>query len=307
MVNTGINILKIIAAFCVVLLHFGDGRVKFSEVWCFSVPCFVFLSFFLTGKLFNPIDKAKLILRLKRLLLPYWFWGCIYFGLYSIFNKNFDGNKLFLQLLFGHTVCPPLYFLFILIVCTLIIWGSVLVFNKKKNLFLALLAMLCILLQYSGMNSLIWNRFGIEISCPFGRLIELYPVAYLGFFFSLLILERKKLVLLSALFLGIYFLLRIYYPVGGFGYSGAVTFGSTSICLLMIGLPFDWLEKRCGKFLSWISRAMMGVYLVHLIVGKGVQLVIPEKGLLLASITFLVSACLTLILLQFKWSSKVVR
>ena len=113
--NIGIALLKIAACFGVVWLHFG-ANCQFAVV---SVPLFMILSVYLSARKLG--DRGGLIKRLARLYLPFAAWGIIYFTLGTILERRIDFANLILQLTIGVPACPPLYFIFLLIVSTLIL------------------------------------------------------------------------------------------------------------------------------------------------------------------------------------------
>ena len=108
--NSGIDVLKVLACFGVVLLHFGHD-VKVATL---SVPIFMFVSTYLCARLFTEGTWRELFIRLRRLYVPFVVWGVSYWLMFCLFNRSFDIVVLIKQLAIGAPACPVLYFLFLL-------------------------------------------------------------------------------------------------------------------------------------------------------------------------------------------------
>lgn len=73
--NYGIALLKILCSFLVIMCHFEYSEENLQYIKTLAVPCFMMISFYLQGfKLFEG-DRGYCIKRLKRQIIPFWFWG----------------------------------------------------------------------------------------------------------------------------------------------------------------------------------------------------------------------------------------
>lgn len=134
----GIDLLRCIAIYAVVVLHSDESFVVNSPVWSiilqfcsFAVPFFLATSFYLaTDRLYAFGGNYNLTARLQRLLIPYAVWSVIYI-LYKVLKYlvagEFDNLKdLFadpVAIIFFGGAAFHLYFLPLLISGTLLIKG----------------------------------------------------------------------------------------------------------------------------------------------------------------------------------------
>lgn len=271
--NCGIALCKIAACFGVVLLHFG-ADCRFAVV---SVPLFMILSVCLSAR--KLADRGGLIKRLARLYLPFAAWGIIYSALVTILERRVDLGDLIMQLTIGVPACPPLYFIFVLIASTLILQGVELV--RGGGVILMVLFVLCFILQYTGVNYAMCSRLPFHPSMAVGRFAELFPMAVMGCLMWKL-REHKRLMSITlgvaAFLLAAIQLSRLNLSAPGFGYSGLSLFLET---LLISGLAIlaegVSMPNACEGSLKIFSGFTAGVYYIHLLVGKALELVIGRN------------------------------
>ena len=158
----GIDLIRGIAAFGVVLLHSGDatwgdissGALQLRTIFSFSVPFFLAISFYFLGFNFfthNP-DRIKqnLKTRIKRIAIPYFVWSAIYILFKSFFfifsedkqQANNMAGDLFGVLLFGK-IAYHLYFLPLLLTGTIAFFCIVTIvkhWTMRKAIFLAIIS-----------------------------------------------------------------------------------------------------------------------------------------------------------------------
>ena len=76
-INYGLELLRMLLCFWVVLYHFlkkSDNKLILSfKKKMFHVPSFFFISFYFLFPIINRRKTNKMILRLERLLIPYFF------------------------------------------------------------------------------------------------------------------------------------------------------------------------------------------------------------------------------------------
>lgn len=79
--NYGIDLLRVLLSFMVVLDHFFDEqkKKKFKHILYFHIPTFFLISFYYTYKTFASFNISKIKLRFERLIIPFLFWTSIGF------------------------------------------------------------------------------------------------------------------------------------------------------------------------------------------------------------------------------------
>ncbi|MBQ8124872.1 MAG: acyltransferase family protein [Kiritimatiellae bacterium] len=172
--NSGIDILKVSACFGVVFLHFGNG----GGIATLSVPVFMFVSACLCGRLFTDGTWRELFIRLRRLYVPFAVWGVSYWLMFCLFNRSFDIVVLIKQLAIGAPACPVLYFLFLLACYSIMLFyvGHM----RRRFWALPLVLVICLALQYSGLNATVFNRYSFDFRMVLGRFVELLPPCFGG-------------------------------------------------------------------------------------------------------------------------------
>jgi len=115
------DVMRIILIFLVVHFHLHILVLSpldvLSRFELYAVPLFLVLSFYLTAKYFtkDSVAFADIHARTNRLLIPLIFWSLIGFLPHL---ELFTLSNVFLQILTGELVNPPLYYLNLLIVFT---------------------------------------------------------------------------------------------------------------------------------------------------------------------------------------------
>lgn len=296
--NVGLAWLKIIAAFCVVLLHYGPSLGPLGYIVGCAVPAFMVVSFYL-----GYFHRKDLRSRLKRILVPFWFWGSIS---WLLFDSTHRVSNLILQLAVGVPSCRPLYFMFVLTLATVIIYAI----NTKANTHIHRMTLLggivalCVILQYSGVNSHLCECLNADIKPVLGRIVELLPYACLGVVMAEVSKHRHGRnimfflgLLLSALSGGVH-MIRM---CPGFGYQGLFTLAMTvCICSLAMWEGFNYL---CNEKLARLAGGLsVGVYFSHVVVGRMLRYLYPMKnGFLYAFIVFVIAIMLTLGMRRIKY------
>ena len=266
--NVGIDLLKIIACVGVVFLHFGQG----GKVFDLSVPIFMFASIFLTRKLIQDGTEEELKKRIKRLYIPFACWGMIYFLLLCAMESKFNLYDLIMQMTIGVPANPPMYFIFLLMLNTVLLYYVCHYSHWKKSLMVVAL-ILCILLQYSGINAHLVRGLPFHQQHSLGRFAELFPMAILAYLFSVCSAMGKwfwpifsLLLLISFRILG----LRLACP--GFSYQGVnLLLGATTVSSLSIELGEIVTRKMPDCILNKVKSfagLTAGVYYTHLLIGK---------------------------------------
>lgn len=274
--NTGISILKLALSFGVVLCHFYYAEGILGFLMIIAVPSFMFISFYLTYQLLGQKDSRKFLKRVERLLIPHLFWGVYYIRMSSAQNRLLF-RELKWQILAGSTLNSSQWFLVNQIFITCILYGILKILGKlvKEKRVLGFILLLCIILQYSGLNYAVCSRFPEEAAAAYGRICEMFPMACLGILYA--ICRNKHFVWkYRFVFYGIFvlsFLLsyRFYlYVPNGFMYQGIpVMVASTALCVAFVELP--GVNSLIGTFINQLSKYTLGIYCVHILIGNWVK------------------------------------
>lgn len=188
--NYGIALLKTWMCFEVILCHFdSEVTVRAYDILRLSkglaVPCFMIISFYYMAKT-DIGDCESVKMRLKRLLVPHIGWSLIYFLYYFVIAVITGGSifklvaKLILQIGFGHTLNTTMWFQVDLILITMIF---IIIIRSKLPLqkISIVLGIVALLVQYSGLNYMVFSHFPFVVSYPLGRLAEVIPCSVIGY------------------------------------------------------------------------------------------------------------------------------
>lgn len=307
-VNVGLDLLRVFLSFEVVVDHFWhqEGLTGFgafvSDMRSLAVPCFLLMSFYLTSKRFAESDGMWLRRRYGRLCVPYFVWPLVYYALivvcsafsaafvnstlnttefkYYGFDLAVNGWDLVRQWAFGidRRLVHQFWFHSNLIFWTagLFLLFKLVVRERLRTIFLVGCIMTGLVLQYSGLNTFLFDRFCFEFKYSVGRLFAVLPYAAVGLLIGF---QRKRISESSgptrALFaiLGLYLLLFVHYS-GGFPRPEGLGYQGVSLLLMALGtvtffycLPFDRAPAAVCAAIGWVSKFCMGIYCCHLAVG----------------------------------------
>lgn len=292
--NIPLALLRIAACYAVVSIHFGN-RIPFCE---FAVPVFMFLAFYF-GK---PLDDwMALGRRLKRLAIPFVFWSGVGFCCRCVVEHSFDVKMLGLQMLFGMPANSPLYFMNLLMAYTVIFFLIHKYALKCRFAFCFCAIAVSFLLQYTGLNGLMWKTLPLvgEITC--GRFVELFPVAVFGIVVRELRQQQRHYTMLA---LGILALLLCMLLNGLFSrdvgcvysYGGVILFlGSIGVSTLLavVGEKTAFVNSRVVNAVLLLSSLTAGIYYSHKVIGEAIRRAVNLDGSLLTLAVFV--ACATFV------------
>ena len=146
-INLGIELLRTLISFSIVILHFlkteyrTNNLIKFIfHAQTFYVPTFFLISFNFSFNTFISKKISKIKERFIRILIPYTIWPIFLWLRKTIkVSKNIRFNyktfkPIIIQLLIGYDFYAVLWFQFDLIFITLIITIIRFIFNKKHTI-----------------------------------------------------------------------------------------------------------------------------------------------------------------------------
>lgn len=300
--NIGLCLLRILCCYEVICCHYlksdDSGILAFG---CpYAVPIFMLLSFVLSTDKINSADK--LLLRLKRLCIPFWGWGLLYWIAYiglSYFGLATRPTvpQLIWQEIFGAPVNPPLWFMSNQILLTVFVYFIIKICKSKKSKNIVASCMICVslFLQYTGTASDIINSIKIEnglIATTIGRFIPMITYAMLGILvvnnnvLSHLKRNKKILVGIFVCLIGtILYAWNVENTISGFGYEGLVSIiFSLCVVLLCYFAPTGKLPLRVRKVIVEMSKYTLGIYCIHIMVGASFLSVLEKLHIEMNSI-----------------------
>lgn len=254
---------------------FRDG---FSLLCLMGVPCFVLISFYLSGPMFfqeRPLSVGQFEKKFKRMLVPFIGWSLVGFLFYP---KRISIGNIFLQLFFGAVVNAPLYYLAITLYFILFFSAMTLLNIRLRLVVLCVLTVFCFYIQYAGLNHNVFSALPESLRYTLGRLGELFPYAVAGIFLRNYFNMSKcydpeyradwrwLLVIIPAFVAGVG-LLR--FTPEGFGYQGiGLLMCSFSAFLLCLIQPNRKIAGFVPKKVLSISSVSLGIFCSHYLLGR---------------------------------------
>ena len=309
--NYGVEILRMIVAFLVVIYHFYKPKnitlQKIKSKLNFHVPTFLIISFYyLNNNLVNrKVDKIKE--RFKRLLIPYLFYPIIIYIISNFLYIFFHFEKLrkslyqlVIQFIVGRPLYSVLWFQFNLILITVLFYIIAFIFKSYYLPFLQLLGILSYLLQFSNINYKYFRIYRVYIRDSVGFIAETLPIAITGLYISSIdIINKSKKksflnIILYTFFLFVLFKYQIFSPVKGFGKQGILyNIEAVSFFVIFSLFQFDNLNKKILILIKYLTSYTPGVYFLH----SKVYLILRIKISLIKNHTFL--GCLLIYVISY--------
>ena len=293
--NVGLNLLRIVLTFGVVLDHFWWTATpeKYTGIdtalWnlrTLAVPAFMTMTFFLTARRFWGGDVPWLKKRYLRLYEPFVFWAIVYWFV-RLAASHFDSwyavsvKDLLWQLALGSArYAGQFWFHADLIILTGLFFVAFrIVRSPKANLWFGLGSVaLGLTMQYTQLHLAIFGGLPHEARIPLGRLASMLPYAGVGF---LLASVRERIdsipgnVKLAVSLFGLWLAWFVVYepvcprPDTTIGYEGfKLNLTAWGFMVAFYYMPFDRLPAFVSKAVLSVSRYCMGVYCVHFLFGQ---------------------------------------
>lgn len=292
--------LRIVSCYAIVSIHFGR-TLPCADL---AVPIFMIMAFWFSAmaKRDYVASSKSLFRRLVRIAIPYFFWGCIGCVARWGMERVVDWRILILQLLFGQSGNSPLWFLCVLMICTIIVGVIVILPDYSRWIVVGAIFIVCFGLQYTGINSTMWRWLPSAGEVTMGRIAEMMPYAIVGlggrFFFGN---EGRRLLYagIVSLCVAVCFL-NSTYSASGYNYCGGMRFllasGFVFICAGLDGLvPF----KQCVlRPIATVGGLTAGCYYMHKLVGEAIRRIISSQSTI--GFTLMVFVCCMLLVYCFK-------
>jgi len=309
--NYGVEILRMIMAFFVILEHFYKPKKitlhKIANKLRFHVPIFLIISFYYLNN--NLVDRKvnKIKERLKRLLIPYLFYPIIIYivnnFLYIIFSLKklkISLNLLIIQFIVGRYLCPVLWFQFNLILITILFYIIAFIFKSNYLSFLQILGIFSYLFQFSNINYNYFKVYIHYIKYSVGYFAETLPIAVTGLSISsidIINISKKKYLLNIIIYIYLLFILfnyKIFSPVKGFGKQGILyNIEAVSFFLIFSLIQLDNFNKKILIYIKHLTSFTPGIYFLHI----SIYHISKTKISLIKNNTFL--GCLLIYLISY--------
>lgn len=255
------------------------GLTKFIYAW--HMPLFILLSGYTMCISLRRKGKISIWSKFKRLVLPTFVWSFI---IYFVHDFEFVGIKWFRSFDFGIVeymkmlvACPTyiVWFLWVVFVCTLVVYGSHLIVKKigEDSELLTLIFSSFIFLGWATIVA--GNVLGTN-----------YIKQYYGFFlvgYACACIKNEKI---TDAVKGIFLLLLIYYVIFKLVYGIETEFPSQLMAYLMMALLY-FIAYACQKLMKisenniicWLGRNSLYIYLYQFLclnigIGTGIVRVI---------------------------------
>ena len=280
----GLSLLKVFMAFEVIVAHFLTSSFsifdKLAKKMCvYAVPVFMTLSFIFMSNYFFNRDEKKITGRIKRLFFFQFNWAIIYFLFYTIANLVRERdiisiNELIIQIITGHsaTLNPTMWFQFVLIVLTILFYAITKYIKNNHYIMIsiALLITVSYIMQYSGVNGILFKNLSYSFKYPLGRVSECVPFACI----CLIIGNRDLLAKLSKIEKTITCLVAAviaYFTKEflqySFGYAG-IKLACIATILIFVFYEFNKTLLCFGKdLLDALTNYTERVYVLHRLMG----------------------------------------
>ena len=322
-VNYGLAVLKMFMCFEVVLIHFWNDTdyssmlTPFMLLRNFAVPTFMLISFILGEKLFERMDPTSIKRRIWRLFWPQLGMAVIYWSFYNLlYICTRVGNVCSIKALLWQIATgtseglnPTMWYTTVLIFLTILFWIIWYLFKGNKGIvIMCILLVSSLILQYTGVNFILFNNLRYELKYPFGRCIEMMPYAVIGFLimyykvYERLEKDRYRILLGALVLTGVLFFSFRRMPnitkINGFGYAGIYLIAmAVLITTIAYYFPFQKFPQIIQNLIVVLTKYTLGIYCMHRLVGKCMILVFERMGIEVG--TFAMCICIYILCYGF--------
>ena len=290
----GLSILKVFLAFDVINCHCFKLKSTSNKFILYllnskklHVPSFIIMSFYFSHNILTSLDSNKIYRRLERIIIPYLGWPLISFIMTNFIYVFFKAiplislKNLLYQIILGDAPKMPLHFwfLFDLIVTTIIFEIIILTFKKNFIFILLILMIFSYYLQYSKINYLFFNSIK---QASLGKENEFIPFAVTGFIlYELKIIDKnhKNKVKTFIIFFIIYKFIQnygVFAEFEGVQFSG-IKLNICSVCIIFICSLFSTRrEHKYIKLIKILTNFTGGIFYIHRIVQRYFKFIVDD-------------------------------
>lgn len=275
-INLGIQILRMILCFWVITFHYSGKKNKKKILKTYyHVPTFMFISFYLSNKIYFTQNIIKIKNRLQRLFIPFLIIPIIDIIINNInlsYSKSIINIKkivfnLLFQYITGYKIYIILWFVHNMLILT-IFFEIIFYFFKEKSLFiLIILIIISYWIQYSEINYKIFRKYKKNFLSVF-RFAEMIPIASTGIILGSLNLlkkiEKHKIYYMIFCFIILFFTYKynLFSDFKGFLFNG-VQQNIASICLFVLFslIPLEIFKNKIYiNLIKIITNYTGGIY-----------------------------------------------
>jgi peptidoglycan/LPS O-acetylase OafA/YrhL len=186
----------------------------------------------------------------------------------------------------GHIFNVALWFQAILIFLTIIFLIVIFIFKKNYLSVFIILTIICYIMQYSEVNYYFnYNHLQPHAYLTFGRLVEVFPDAVIGFILHskniMKKIKKKKLsFFISFIFLIIISKFNEFDNIKTFNYGG-IRLNIAALCIFIIFylLPFEKINNiKIIRLIRQITNYTGGIYYMHILIGNSYTISIILKS-----------------------------
>ncbi len=278
--------LKCVAAFGVIMFHAG---VDHKDVWLSGMFLFLFFLGYhaATGRATSDYVTG----RFRRLIVPWFFWCSIYWGLYAVRGEAWmpfepiDWSWVLIGTNVHLWFLPFAFGACVLLACVSHLWTWTLT---------RVLASLVVVFVLCGAALLVFAP-----KVPTSQWLFSWPVCWLGFLVAKLKgWDRKVVTVVMAVGLAIACIAFVLWEVPG-------------ALQTAIAIPFCWfalfVKIPSSEWLAFMGERTMGIYLIHPAVNAALYMVVPQlrqsPDLVIGVSVF----ALSLILVSLMWRLPILR
>ena len=283
-VNLGVELLRMILSFLIVLVHNLDAYYAYYKLnnfpqkhLAYYVPTFFFISFYFSYNTLTSRNIEKIKERFIRILVPYLGWPIIFWlrDYYLYYRYGIKGNillrNMYIQIIIGCRIHGVFWFLFNILFLNNVFVIIIFLFKKKYFYVLFIITLLFYIFSHSIYGKQFFNLFNFN---PIGHSISPIPkmilYSFTGFFCASknlikhLYNYRCIILILCGLLLFIILHYNVFVKVPSF-FSGIMidlfiinTFSFFSM------IPFDKIKNTfIFSILKQITSHTGGVYYLH--------------------------------------------
>ncbi len=273
-INLGIEILRMLLCFWVLSFHFLEkNKINYLLFYItkrkfYHVPCFSFISFYFSNKIFFDRNITKFKKRLERLLIPYIIWPLLNFAFNNVLQKTkITFHQLKIQIIFGRQFMVPLWYLFSMIILSILYFILSNIFKKCFLSVVELLGIFCYIAQYSNYYKLL-DGYNINVKLTILDTLSILPLTIIGLIFALYKIvgifkaNQKKAIFFSYLFIFLIFKYDIFLDLGG--YNGVSNiFASIFFFVGFYLLPLENIYPLFRRMIKQITSHTNGIYCIQ--------------------------------------------
>lgn len=276
----GVQILRMIYAYLIVVLHFGHNTGQlYNFCWKyidFYVTSFFLISFYFSFKVFSSRYIAKVKERFIRLLFPYIFWPLFIFikRKYRAYKRGMSCQHsykdLYYQFLVGNPIHGLMWYLFDLIFLSLFFAVIAFLFKDYHLYFLYFLFFLILIYNYTHFHDRFMQQFPrYHIQHSFEIIHEALTFSITGYILGSLNLLRKltRKKIAFIIFAPIFYVVRYHQEVFDYFPGFNVLFNDIFISCIFIffgTIPFKhYTPKIIFRWINILTRHTGGIYYIH--------------------------------------------